>query len=70
MLYFLFQAMSEAAGLDHVAALNATLQGVTEEVIFPGKDYAEAERLARTVLGARYRGATTSEPTQVLIIRI
>lgn len=54
--YFAFQAMCEAD-------LPPCIGGLTEEVLVPGKDYQDAERVARTVLGDRYRGATTNPPT-------
>ena len=63
MRYFIFQAMCEA-GLD------GSFPGLTEEVIVPGKDFAEAERNARVMLGDRYRGAMSVPVTEVLLVRI
>lgn len=62
-LWFEFQAMCEAG-------VPAHFNGLTESVLIPGKDYDEAERNARAMLGERYRGATTVPVTQALIVRI
>lgn len=55
--YFAFQAMCEPTCHGPMQA------GLVEEVLVPGRDYMDAERVARVVLGDRYRGATTNPPT-------
>lgn len=63
MLYFVFQAVCESS-------IPGPHQGLTEEVIIPGKDYAAAEASARIILGERYRGATTVPATEVILVAI
>lgn len=62
MLYYMFQAFCEAG-------LHDDFPGLTEDVAIPGKDYAEAERNARVILGKRYRGTTTVPVTQAILIK-
>lgn len=69
MLYYEFLAMSEDCGEACAANLNANLHGLTEAILVPGKSYDDAERKARIILGARYRGATTVPVTRVLTVR-
>ena len=63
MIYYVFQVMCEVGMPGH-------FNGLTKEVVIPGKDYSEAERNARTMLGERYRGATTVPVTEVLLVRL
>lgn len=60
---FVFLAMSEDG-------LPASSNGLTTEVIFQGKDLAEAERTARIVLGQRYRGTSTVPARMAIVVQV